>query len=143
MLNQYTLDDYEQEGLEPWVPPLRQRIETFKRFVDILGFGSVVWRFDPLILTDKISIEDLLGKIEGIGNQLKGFSEKLVFSLADISSYRKASGNLTAHGINYKEWTEAEMRELSSRFADINHRDGWGFYLAEILKRVCGASAKE
>ena len=81
------------------MPPLRQRIETFKRFVDILGFGSVVWRFDPLILTDKISIEDLLGKIEGIGNQLKGFSEKLVFSLADISSYRKASGNLTAHGI--------------------------------------------
>ena len=51
---QFTLNDYDAEGLEPNVPPIEQRIETFKLLVDTLGTGSVVWRFDPLILTDRI-----------------------------------------------------------------------------------------
>ncbi len=44
---QYTLNYYEAEGLEPNVPPLPQRIDTFRRLVDVLGIGAVVWRFDP------------------------------------------------------------------------------------------------
>lgn len=47
---QYTLNDYEVDGLEPNVAPLHQRMETFRRLVDALGAGAVVWRFDPLIL---------------------------------------------------------------------------------------------
>lgn len=133
---QYTLNNYEQEGLEPRVPPLQQRIETFKRLVDILGFGSVVWRFDPLILTNKISIQDLLGKIEGIGNELKGYTEKLVFSFADIATYRKVSRNLTAYGINYKEWSEAEMRGIAGHIADLNHRNGWGYRMATCAEKI-------
>lgn len=75
---QYTLNDYVAEGLEPNVPPLAERIETFKRLVDELGFGSVVWRFDPLILTDKITADDLLHKISNIADNLRGYAEKLV-----------------------------------------------------------------
>ena len=37
---QYTLNDYEKEGLEKGVPPLEQRIDTFKRLVDKLGKGQ-------------------------------------------------------------------------------------------------------
>ena len=57
---QYTLNDYVNEGLEKGVPSLEERIDTFKQLVDKLGKGRVIWRFDPLILTDKISLEDLL-----------------------------------------------------------------------------------
>ena len=89
---QYTLNDYEAEKLEK-VPSLETRIETFKLLVDRLGKGSVVWRFDPMILTDDITIEDLLCKVRNIGDQLKGYTEKLVFSFADISIYRKAKDN--------------------------------------------------
>ena len=46
----YALNDYEAEGLEPNIPPLTQRMETFRRIVDALGIGAVVWRFDPLII---------------------------------------------------------------------------------------------
>lgn len=81
------------------------------------GIGAVVWRFDPLILTDKIGIDDLLRKIEGIENQLTGYTEKLVFSFADIASYRKVSGNLTSHGINYQEWTENEMLDFAQHLS--------------------------
>lgn len=69
---QYTLNDYVKEGLEKSVPPLEERIATFKKLVNILGKGHVVWRFDPLILTDKITVSDLLHKVEYIGNQLYG-----------------------------------------------------------------------
>lgn len=85
---QYTLNDYEAEGLEPNVPALAQRIDTFRRLVDALGIGAVVWRFDPLILTDKINIDTLLDKIAHIANVLAGYTEKLVFSFADIESYK-------------------------------------------------------
>ena len=66
---QYTLNDYEKEGLERGVPKLSERIDTFKQLVDKLGKGRVIWRFDPLILTDDISIDTLLSKIERIGDQ--------------------------------------------------------------------------
>ena len=71
---QYTLNDYEQEGLEQGVPKLDERIDTFKRLVDKLGKGRVIWRFDPLMLTDDITIDTLLAKIENIGNQLLGYT---------------------------------------------------------------------
>ena len=49
---QYTFNDYVKEGFEKGVKSLVYRIDTFKRLVDKLGYGSVIWRFDPLILTD-------------------------------------------------------------------------------------------
>lgn len=122
---QYTLNDYANEGLEKEVKSLEYRIDTFKRLVDKLGMGSVIWRFDPLMLTDTIDIDMLLGKIENIGNQLKGYTEKLIFSYADIALYRKVKSNLEKNGINSRDWTEHEMRELAKGLAKLNHSLGY------------------
>lgn len=111
---QYTLNDYEHEGLEVNVPKLDVRIDTFKKIVDKYGLGSVVWRFDPLILTDKIGIDELLGKIQWIASELNDYTEKLVFSFADISRYKKVGINLHNADINYREWTESEMLEFAA-----------------------------
>lgn len=117
---QYTLNDYFSEGLELNVPAVTERIDTFKQLVDELGVGSVVWRFDPLILTDRISADDLLHKIERIANQLRGYTEKLVFSFADISIYRKVGRNLSEAGVNYREWTDDKMIGFSSSLSELN-----------------------
>lgn len=132
---QYTLNDYEAEGLEPGVPALDYRIETFKRLVDILGVGSVVWRFDPLILTDKINIDTLITKITEIGDKLKGYNEKLVFSFADIAGYKKVGRNLSQAGVNYCEWEEASMREFAERLSDTNQKR-WGYTLATCAESI-------
>lgn len=132
---QYTLNDYEDEGLERGVPPLEDRIETFKLLVDKLGMGAVVWRFDPLILTDKIDMDKLLRKIEYIGDQLRGYTEKLVFSFADIMSYRKVKANLEHNHINYIDWTEEQMIEFVEKIVHLNKVKGWGYVLA-----TCGES---
>ncbi len=110
---QYSLNDYEQEGLEPNVPTITQRFDTFKRIVDNYGLGSVVWRFDPLILTDKIRIDELLEKIKHCAMELNGYTEKLVFSFADIAAYRKVGANLSRAGVNYREWTGKDMLDLA------------------------------
>lgn len=133
---QYTLNDYEREGLEKGVPPLDERIDTFKWLADKLGKGRVIWRFDPLILTDKISQDDLLRKVEHIGDQLQGYTEKLVFSYADIASYKKVRANLDKNGINYSEWTKEQMTEFARRLVELNRAKGWNYVLA-----TCGEAA--
>lgn len=120
---QFTLNDYVKEGLEPNVPNLSYRIKTFKSIVDTYGPRHVVWRFDPLILTDKIGIEELLEKVYNIGLQLKGYTEKLVFSFADISGYRRVGTNLSQAGVRYREWSEEEMHIFASRLSAINQSD--------------------
>ena len=117
---QYTLNDYEHEGLELNVPKLDARIDTFKKLVDGYGFGSVVWRFDPLILTDKIGIQELFEKIQRIALELNGYTEKLVFSFADIKDYKKVGTNLQRAGINYREWTEQDMSEFADGLQRLN-----------------------
>lgn len=133
---QFTLNDYENEGLEKGVPPLAQRIDTFKQLVTRLGKGRVIWRFDPMILTDKISIDDLLKKVTNIGDQLNGFTEKLVFSFADIEGYKKVKANLDRNKINYQEWDLDSMNEFAKRLSDLNRERGWNFQLATCGEKI-------
>lgn len=131
---QYTLNDYENEGLEKGVAKLSERIETFKSLVEALGKGSVIWRFDPLILTDKIDETILLNRIENIGDQLFGYTDKLVFSFADISSYRKVKSNLENNNINYREWTEEQMNNFANKLSKLNQK--WNYVLATCGEKI-------
>lgn len=132
---QYTLNDYEKEKLEK-VPSLEKRIETFKLLVKHLGFGSVVWRFDPMILTDDISIDNLLSKVQNIGDKLKGYTEKLVFSYADIALYKKVKSNLDKNGIPYHEWTTEQMEEFAEKLSTMNKERGWNYSLATCGEKI-------
>ena len=136
---QYTLNDYEGDGLEKNVRPLAERIDTFKRLVERLGKERVIWRFDPLVLTEPggraaITTDVLLDKIERIGDQLKGYTEKLVFSFADIATYRKVKHNLKESNINYIEWNEPEMVDCAKRLVELNKK--WGFTLATCGEKI-------
>jgi DNA repair photolyase len=131
---QYTLNDYVTEKLERGVPALQERIDTFKRLVDRLGFGKVIWRFDPLILTDQIGVNDLLAKARNIGDQLKGYTEKMVFSYADIRTYRKVQANLEKGAINYREFEEEDMHNIAKGLSSLN--SNWGFALATCGEKI-------
>ncbi len=132
---QFTLNDYENEGLEPNVPTLGERIETFQRFVDQLGKGSVVWRFDPLMLTDTITIDNLLEKIANIGDRLYGFTDKLVFSFADIVTYPKVKQNLIRAGVRYRDWDEEQMIEFASKLSRMN-LERWNYTIATCAESI-------
>lgn len=132
---QYTLNDYISENLEPNLPPLEDRIATFKKLVEILGPKSVVWRYDPLILTDNVTIDSLLDRIAYISDMLVGYADKLVFSYADISTYKKVVRNLRASGVDYREWNYQSMVEFASRLSDVN-KERWNFQLCTCSEAI-------
>ncbi len=131
---QYSLNDYDAEGYEAKVSSVESRVKTFKELSDRLGKKRVVWRFDPLILTDDIDIDELLRRVKAIGDELKDYTEKLVFSFVDIGIYRKVENNLKKDNVPYIEWTP----ELMDRFADglskINKN--WGLELGTCSEKI-------
>ena len=125
----FTLNDYDAERLEPGVPPLGERIETFIRLSRRIGKGRVIWRFDPLILAEDITVSDLLGKIKGVADCIAPFTERLVFSFVDIEKYARVQRNLQAAGIaGAREFTDDEVWEFCSGLASLNKR--WNISLS-------------
>lgn len=125
----FTLNNYDAEGLEPNVPPVDDRIETFIRLSQRIGKGRVVWRFDPLVLSDKISVADLLEKVRYIGDRIAPFTERLVFSFVEIEKYAKVQRNLKTGGCNgVREFTDKEVAEFCTTLASLNKK--WGLSLS-------------
>lgn len=112
---QVTLNDYEKEGLEPNVPPLEERITSFVSLSKKIGKQKTIWRFDPLLLSNQLTIDGLISKIEKIGNQISPYTEKLVISFADISIYRKVVNNLGKGKDTYREFTNTEIIEFINK----------------------------
>lgn len=121
----FTVNDYDAEKLEPGVPPLGERIETFIGLSRRIGKGRVVWRFDPLILSDRITVKDLLGKIHGIGDRIAPFTEQLVISFVDIEKYKNVRCNFQEGGVTgAREFTRDEVDEFCTGLTALNRQ--WG-----------------
>ena len=118
---QYTLNNYEKEGFEPNIPSLKSRTKTFIQLSELIGKEKVIWRFDPLLLTDQLTVCELLSRIWDLGNQLVSHTDKLVFSFADILSYQKVQNNLIGEtsifnksNIQHAEFSAAQKHEFAS-----------------------------
>lgn len=143
---QYTLNDYDDEKFEPNVPLLEKRVETFKVLSSMIGPERVIWRFDPLILTDALSEELLLKKIFYLSKKLKGLTSKLVFSFIDINTYKKVKSNLVkeshifnAESIEHAEFSIEKMDYFAKRLSDMRdywHKNGWDFSLATCGEQI-------
>lgn len=142
---QVTLNDYVNEGFEPNVGPVEQRVEVFKRLSDLIGKERVIWRFDPLIVTPQLTARQLLTKVYHVGNQLKRYTDKLVFSFIDVRAYRKVQNNLIKETPFYtRETVEnaepsgnylVELVEGLAKLRDHWISEGWNLSLA-----TCGES---
>lgn len=128
---QFTMNDYDKELIEPRVPALENRIETFKQLSQRLGKDRVIWRFDPLILTNETTPNVLLEKVQRLGDIIAPFTSRLVFSFVDINSYRKVDGNLKRGGILAREFTASEMEDVAGRIGQMVK--DWG-----ITAGTCG-----
>jgi DNA repair photolyase len=116
------------------VPLLNQRIDTFVRLSEKIGKEKVIWRFDPLILTETIGVEELLKKVETIGNQLKNHTDNLVFSFADIAIYQKVQRNLNKSVHRYQEFDEESMHSFAKELSRLNER--WQFEIATCAEKI-------
>jgi DNA repair photolyase len=131
---QYSLNDYDKEGFEGKVPRLNNRIKSFKELSDCIGKERVIWRFDPLLLTDEIDVDELLYRVKNIGDQLKNHTKKLVFSFADIGIYKKVAKNLKKESINYIEFTAETMHQFAKGLQELNK--DWNLEIATCAEKV-------
>ncbi len=137
---QVTLNDYVAEGFEPNVPSVAERINTFKTLSEQVGAERVIWRFDPLIVTPTLTPRTLLLRLWHIGNELKGYTRKLVFSFVDVKAYRKVQSNLVRETTSFTrddvltaEMNAAQRQEIIDglvKLRDIWREQGWDIALA-------------
>lgn len=130
---QYSLNDYDKEGFEGKVPRLETRIEIFKELSNRIGKDRVVWRFDPLLLTTELTVDELLLRLEKIGDQLYQYTSKLVFSFADISIYNKVVKNLNKENIDYVEFTADTMIQFAEGLQELNKK--WNLEIATCAEK--------
>lgn len=111
---QYTINAYGQD-LEPNLPPLDKRIENFIFLSERYGKEKVIWRYDPIIITNQHTIEWHLQNFESIAKKLNGYVETCTYSFVDV--YEKNQKNLGK--ISMQNITQAQMIDISSKLNEI------------------------
>ena len=139
---QVTLNDYADEGFEPNVPSVEERIKAFRELSERIGHERVIWRFDPLVITPTLTPRILLSRIWKIGNRLKGYTDKLVFSFVDVKAYRKVQSNLvkeagcfTKENVEQAEMNEAQRQEMVEGLVKL--REAWASVGWDIKLATC------
>jgi len=117
----YTLNDYHDEGLEPGIPSLTERIRTFTELSSMIGRERLSWRFDPLLLCDSLTIEELLCRVERVGERIAPYAGRLLISCIDIGKYPRVKRNLASSGIpGIRELSVQEIRQFASGLMELN-----------------------
>lgn len=117
---QFTLTSYGRD-IERNVPHKRERmIPIFQRLSDKIGMEKMVWRYDPILLTDKYTIEYHCRAFEQIANALNGYTKRCVISFVD--SYSKIQKSMQSVGARLL--TDVEMKLFASVFSKIARENG-------------------
>lgn len=79
------------KDIEPNVPDKEKVMEDFKRLSDIVGADSMGWRYDPIFIDGKHSVEWHISEFEKMAETLSGYTQSCVISFIDI--YKKVERN--------------------------------------------------
>ena len=77
--------------IEPNVPDKEKVMDDFKKLSDIVGVDSMGWRYDPILIDDKHSVEWHITEFEKMAENLCGYTKSCVISFIDI--YKKVERN--------------------------------------------------
>lgn len=120
----YTITAYGKD-VEPGVPDIDTSIETFLKLSQIVGRQRMAWRYDPILLTKKYTIETHFKTFEKISKCLAGQFDRCIFSFVEM--YKK-------HEVNFSELiplTDAEKDVLAEGIGKIAAKYGF-------LLQTCG-----
>lgn len=111
---QFTLNPYDR-SIEKNVPNKKRIISTFKALSEAIGAEKLIWRYDPIILNNRLSISDHIDYFSALAKRLKGYTNKCVISFIDLySSTMKNSG-----GLMFREISTDEMYKIAEAFSKI------------------------
>ncbi len=83
---QYTIIGYPKE-IEPKCQPVEAAVKTFKELSKLIGKEKMIWRYDPILLSNKTLFQWHVQQIAFLMKALRGYTNRLVISFID--PYRK------------------------------------------------------
>jgi hypothetical protein len=111
----FTLNNYPLI-YERYNPPLESTINIFKKISSKIGNDKVIWRYDPLIITEDMNYNFHTRNFSLIASQLKGFTKRVVISI--VKDYRKTLRRMKRLGTNYTP-NQTEIPWMENLLSDI------------------------
>jgi hypothetical protein len=117
----FTLTGYPRL-LEPGLPPVDEILSTFRSLSRRIGAARVIWRYDPIVLSDITDEDFIVGNFETLARKLHGQTEEVIISFADF--YRKVERNLGRvtgeTGVRFRDihGTPEGVHALAARIAE-------------------------
>jgi len=99
----FTLNAYGPD-LEPNLPPLDTRITTFLALSRRIGPEKLVWRYDPIALSEQYDAEFHRNRFSEIAARLAGSTHRCIVSFLDF--YAKTLRHTTGLGLYDPDFTE-------------------------------------
>lgn len=121
---QYTITGYPRT-IEGAVPKPSTAIETFTQLSDLIGKDKIVWRYDPILLSNQVDLNEHKRLFSKIASLLAGKTERVVISFSDF--YNKTKRNLDAvENLIYSDIMEnkEQLLELSRFMSEVAHKNG-------------------
>jgi len=119
---QYTLNAY-PSLLEPRVPSAAAAVATFRDLARCIGPERVIWRFDPVVVSDATPEDWIFENFESLAMQLRGFTSRVVISFADYyAKVTRSLGRVTGStGVRFYDVHQdpARLLRVASRLSDI------------------------
>ncbi|MBO4319895.1 MAG: DUF1848 domain-containing protein [Treponema sp.] len=110
---QFTVTSYAQD-MEKNVPHKKQIIEKFQRLSRQIGKEKIIWRYDPVILTEKYTMDYHKKYFAFLAEKLHEYTDKVIISFVD--SYPKIQKRLD--DLYVSELNEEQMRNLALSFKE-------------------------
>ncbi|MDR0881753.1 MAG: DUF1848 domain-containing protein [Candidatus Adiutrix sp.] len=116
---QFTLTPYDVD-MEPELPPKLDIINTFINLSVKIGRNRVIWRYDPIFLSDKLTLDWHEREFKIYSNLLRDYTDKVVISFLDMdyNNTRK----IDQMGI--RDATEDEKNRIAGSMSAIAHEVG-------------------
>ncbi|KGG79828.1 hypothetical protein Y919_09610 [Caloranaerobacter azorensis H53214] len=111
---QFTITSYDS-SIETNVPRKKEIIETFIRLSNIIGKDRVIWRYDPILLNNKINEEYHYKYFEYLASKLYKYTNKCIISFLDM--YKKTRNNIKY--LNIKPLYKKDMIKIASGLMNI------------------------
>ncbi|MBR0110119.1 MAG: DUF1848 domain-containing protein [Bacteroidales bacterium] len=87
----YTITAYGTD-IEPRVPSIEDSIRTLKTLAAQVGPEKIAWRYDPVLLTEKYTIERHLETFDRMARELTPYVDRCIFSFVEM--YKKLEVNM-------------------------------------------------
>ncbi|WP_051309657.1 DUF1848 domain-containing protein [Desulfogranum japonicum] len=74
--------------IDPYSPPLEKAVDIFRELAGMIGPERVIWRYDPIFLSNRTTFSYHIENFTRIAELLNGCTERSIISFVD--EYRKA-----------------------------------------------------